>query len=223
MPHVNVVPNGRRAGSATPCRGSLCAIACIVAVLATSRGARAQEAPPEPARGPIFKLGGEAGLLYWCEHGPWGPNNGVGHAMNPGFDAAFRASLELQRWFAIDARLYLAYASAKSDVAGNAGFLTVGGFAGVRFTLPLEGVHPYVVFGPGVYGTSVTGSGPTPLYGATAPAIAGGLGVEIPVSGRVSVGAEYLFHYQIGEKYSDDPNIEGGDPVTLNVFAQVAL
>jgi hypothetical protein len=91
-----------------------------------------------------------------------------------------------------------------------------------RFMLPLGRVHPYAIVGPGVYHTSVVGSGPTPLYGATAPGIAGGLGIEIPLPRRFSVGAEYVFHYQIGEQYSDVESIKGGDPVTFNVFGQVA-
>jgi hypothetical protein len=204
-------------------RQMLCALASIILVVSgASRNAAAEESE-EQAPGPILKLGGEVGLAYWCEHGPWGPNNGVGHALNPGFDGALRGSLELRRWFAIDARLYLGYASAKSEVAGQAGFLTVGGFAGARFTLPLELLHPYVVVGPGVYHVAVTGSGPTSLFGATAPGIAGGVGVEIPLPGKVSVGAEYIFHYQIGENYSNNADIAGGDPVTLNAFAQVAF
>jgi hypothetical protein len=204
-------------------RGTLCALASFIVVVSGGSRAAAAEASPEQASGPTLKLGAEVGLGYWCEHGPWGPNNGVGHALNPGFDGAIRGSLELRRWFAIDARVYLGYASAKSEVAGQAGFLTVGGFAGARFTLPLELLHPYVVVGPGVYHVAVTGSGPTSLFGATAPGIAGGIGVEIPLAGKVSVGAEYVFHYQIGENYSNNADIAGGDPVTLNAFAQLAF
>jgi hypothetical protein len=99
----------------------------------------------------------------------------------------------------------------------------LGGSVGARFTLPLEVVRPYLVVGPGIYSTSVTGSGPTRLYGSTVPALDAGLGVEIPLPGRLSIGAEYVFHYQIGERYSNDPTIEGGDPVTFNAFAQVAF
>jgi hypothetical protein len=206
--------------------------ASLLVISASPRGAAAQEpaSPPaaagperQPARElPTFKVGVETGLAYWCEHGPWGPENGVGHAMHPGFDGALRASVELTRWFAVDARLLLAYASAKRDVAGSVGFLTLGGLVAARFVLPLEHVRPYAIVGVGVYHTSVVGSGSTPLHGATAPGIPGGLGIEVPLPRRFSVGAEYVFHYQIGEKYSNIASIEGGDPVTANVFGQVA-
>ena len=97
------------------------------------------------------------------------------------------------------------------------------GRSGARFTLPFKHAHPYLVAGPGIYSTSVRTSGPTPLFGSTAVGVGGGVGVEVPLPGRFSVGAEYLFHYQIGEKYSNNTAIEGGDPVTLNLYAQVAL
>jgi hypothetical protein len=208
--------------------------ASLLVLSAAPQNAAAQEpAPPlaavapgqKPALAPsfpTFKIGVETGLAYWCEHGPWGPQNGVGYAMHPGFDGALRASVELERWFAVDARLFLAYASAKRDVAGSVGFLTLGGLAAARFTLPLEHVRPYAIVGVGVYHTGVVGSGPTPLHGATAPGVPGGLGIEIPLPRRFSVGAEGVFHYQIGEKYSNVASIEGGDPVTVDVFGQVA-
>jgi hypothetical protein len=143
--------------------------------------------------------------------------------MNPGFNGALRGALELRPWFAIDSHLYLGYASARNDVAGHAGFLTVGGSIRARFALPLQYARPYLAIGPGVYSTSVTGSGPTSLYGATAPAIDGGLGIEVPLRGGWSIGAEYVFHYEIGEKYSNDASIEGGDPATVNTFVQVTF
>ena len=199
---------------------SACTIAA--ALVALPRAAAADE-PSEQPRGPVVKLGGDLGLLYWSEGGPWGPNTGIGHAMHPGFNGAARASVELTRWFAVDGRFHVGFASAKSDVAGNAGFLTIGGFVGARFTLPFEAVRPYLIVGPGLYGTILTGSGPTQLYGATNWAITGGLGVEIPVTRRVSVGAEYLFHRLGDEKFSNNSDIATGDPVTLNAFAQVAF
>ena len=179
--------------------------------------------PDFPPRRAVVKLGGDLGLLYWSEGGPWGPDKGIGHAMNPGFNTAVRASVEVTRWFAVDGRFHVGFASAKKKVAGNAGFLTIGGFVGPRFTLPFKAARPYLVVGPGVYDIILTGSGPTQLYGTTAWAITGGLGLEIPVTRRFSFGAEYLFHRLGGEKFSNNSDIEGGDPVTLNAFAQAAF
>jgi hypothetical protein len=196
--------------------------ACVV-VLSAPVSALADNSIWEPPHGLRLKLGVEWGLTYWCEHGPFGPQYGIGSAMNAGYDGGIRATLELRRWLAIDARTFVSYARAKPDIAGPAGMLTVGGFVGARFTLPFKHAHPYLLVGPGVYSTSVHASGPTPLYGATAPGVAGGVGIEVPLPGRLSVGAEYIFHYQIGEQYSNDAAIEGGDPVTLNLYAQIAL
>ncbi|MCU1278172.1 MAG: hypothetical protein JWM53_1718 [bacterium] len=204
-------------------------LALLLCVAATSSSAVASAAESaaesiwEPSQGLRLKVGVEWGLAYWCEHGPWGPQNGIGSAMNAGYDGAIRATLELRRWVAVDARTFVAYARAKPDVAGPVALLTVGGFVAARFTLPFKHAHPYVLAGPAAYSTSVSGSGSTPLYGATVFGIAAGIGVEVPLPARFSVGAEYMFHYQIGEKYSDNVNIAGGDPTTFNLYAQVVL
>jgi hypothetical protein len=203
-------------------RPTLALVICVAAA-SSSAVASAAESVWEPPHGLRLKIGVEWGLAYWCEHGPWGPQNGIGSAMNAGYDGGIRATLELRRWVAIDARTFVAYARAKPDLAGPVALLTVGGFIAARFTLPFKRAHPYLLFGPAAYATSVSGSGSTPLYGATVAGIAGGVGIEVPLSARFSVGAEYVFHYQFAEKYSDNAKIEGGDPVTFNLFAQVAV
>jgi hypothetical protein len=177
----------------------------------------------EAPHGLWLRLGVDWGLTYWTEHGPFGVHSGIGSAMNAGYDGALRATLELRRWVALDVRVLVAYARAKADVAGPVGLLTVGSLVAARFTLPFRLARPYLLAGPGVYSSSVHGSGPTPLYGSTAAGIAVGFGIEVPLPGRISVGAEYVFHFLIGERFSDDTNIGGGDPVTANVYAQVAL
>lgn len=75
--------------------------------------------------------------------------------------------------------------------------------------------------------TSVTGSdnaqAATPLTGSTEFGVPIGLGLSIPITNGVSVGAELTYHRFFGESFSADEEFGGGDLTTMNAVVRGRL
>ncbi len=178
-----------------------------------------------PWDGPRFVFGVDLGVSHMNEGGAFGFGNGVGSVTDAGPAWGLRGGVELLTWLALEAHYVGIYNSATSAVSslGSVGFLTTGGDAIVRLTLPIPYVQPYILGGIGYYEVALVGSASalpgSQLYSSHQPGIPLGVGLDVPLSWHVSLGFEATYHFQIGEVYSSNTTngIDGGDLSTFNV------
>jgi len=178
-----------------------------------------------------FMFGLDVGVVRMNESGPFGFGNGVGSVTQAGPSWGVRGGVELLPWLAFEARYVGAYAGLQSSVspAGTLGFLTTAGEIVARFTAPLPYVHPYVLGGVGYYNVALTGGdaakAASPLFSSSQVGIPLGVGVDVPLTWHVSLGAEATYHFQLGESFSSvqTNGIDGGDLSTFNLVARVRL
>ena len=169
-------------------------------------------------KGLAITVGGQGGVTYFAEGSPFGTAKGIGRALTAGPHLGIRGSLELTRWFAIDARGMFTN-NEGNDFVGLGSLTTVGGFGAARFTAPLRYIRPYLFAGVGAYDISAAGTS-TQLIGGTYSAIVAGVGALVPVNRVVDVGAEFGFNYLIGEQLSTNDRADGGDPCNFSIVAQ---
>jgi hypothetical protein len=179
-----------------------------------------------PWSGPVFVFGLDVGTSAMNEGGPFAFNSGVGSVTGAGPAWGLRAGVELLRWLALEGHYVGMYNSTESSVspAGGVGYFTTGVDALVRFTAPLPYVHPYVLAGVGYYDHSLMGSSTAKagsvMTSSTQPDIPMGVGVDVPLTWHMSLGAEATYHFAIHESYSavTANGIDGGD---VSTFAAV--
>jgi hypothetical protein len=182
-----------------------------------------------PWDGPRLVFGVDLGVSAMNEQGPFGFGNGVGAVTDAGPAWGLRGGVELLPWLALEAHYVGMFNSATSAVSplGSVGFLTTGGDAIVRLTLPIPYVQPYVLGGVGYYEVALVGSATalpgSQLYSSNQPGIPLGVGLDVPLSWHVSLGFEATYHFQIGEVYSSNTvnGIDGGDLSTFNVVMRL--
>ena len=163
--------------------------------------------------------------------GPFSFGNGIGSVTEAGPSWGVRAGVELLPWLAFEARYVGAYTGLQSSVspAGALGFLTTAGEIVARFTAPLPYVHPYVLAGVGYYDVALKGGdaakAASPLFSSSQVGIPLGVGLDVPLTWHVSLGAEATYHFQLGESFSSvqTNGIDGGDVSTFNLVARVRL
>ncbi len=181
--------------------------------------------------GPELMLGIDLGVSAMNETGPFGFNDGVGTATDPGPAWGARVGVELLPWLALEARYVGMYNAARSPVspAGSVGYLTTGGEAVVRFTAPLPFVHPYIFGGVGYYDSSLLGSSSAKagsvLNSSSEAGAPMGFGLDVPLTWHLSIGAEATYHFLIHESFSADTTngIDGGDFSTFNAVLRARL
>ena len=205
---------------------SLRALVTIVAaaISAHSATALAQEAKPsERDRWPEITLGVDIGVSVMNENGPFGFGNGVGAVTTPGPAWGARAGVGVLPWLGFEARYVGMSNPAQTSVSptGSVGFLTTGALGVVRFVAPLPFVHPYAFVGIGYYDVALTGlssatAGST-LHSSSQAGIPMGIGLDVPLTRRLSAGLEATYHFQLSESYSSVTRggIDGGDLSTL--------
>ena len=195
----------------------------------------AAEPPPpcyfrdRPCSFPHLTLGFEGGVGAFEEGSPFGFGKGTGSGVSPGPSWGFRIGWEFTRWLAVDAHYMGTINLIGKDYspAGPARLVT-NADAEVRLTLPLSYVQPYLFVGAGIYGTSISGATAearlgTAFNGSTEPGVPMGVGVGIPITEQFSIGAEATYHFFIGEKFSADEDIAGGDVTTFNAVLRVRI
>ena len=177
--------------------------------------------------GPEILFGVDLGVSAMNEHGPFGFHNGVGSVTNAAPAWGARVGVELFPWLALEAHYLGMYNSAQAQVSptGNAGFLTSGGEAVVRLTVPLPFVHPYIFGGVGYFDVALVGASGSELHSSSQADIPMGFGFDVPLAYHLSVGAEATYHYQIHESFSSitTNGIDGGDLSTFNVVFRARL
>ncbi len=194
----------------------------------------AEEKPPctlghSPCTYPHFALALEGGVSSFNEGGPFGFSAGVGAATAPGPSWGLRVGYEIKSWLAIDAHYIGMNDHVESALAPNGAvsLFTNAALAEVRLTIPLRYVQPYFFTGFGVYSTSITGTSGAragaQFSGSTEPGVPIGLGLGIPITGGLSVGAELAYHRFFGESFAKDEEIGGGDLTTMNAVVRVRL
>jgi len=230
-------------------RAPLAGLLLFVAAAVSARTGFAQEAtpvvdgvcrcrgagPPPGCRRcratPGIYVGLDLGVSAMNEGGPFAFNSGVGTVMHPGPAWGARFGVELTRWLAFEARYVGMSNTAHASVspAGTVGFVTTGAEAVARFTLPLRFVHPYAFAGVGYYDVALVGSSDAKaasgFFSSSQPGVPVGLGLDVPLTWRFSMGVEAAYHWQLGEKYSlvTANGIDGGDLSTFNAVFRVRL
>ena len=161
----------------------------------------------------------DGGISHFAEGSPFGLGTGLGSITAWGPAWGLRVGVELMPWFAIDAHYIGAYnrADASVSVGGRRALLTSAGTAEARFTWPLRYVQPYLFIGAGMYSTSISGSSAsTELHSSTEFGVPVGVGFGVPVASGLSLGAEMTYHRWFSESLSENEDIGGGDPLTIN-------
>ncbi|GAC1394112.1 MAG: hypothetical protein NVSMB47_02600 [Polyangiales bacterium] len=178
---------------------------------------------------PHFVVGLAGGVGAWSEGHPFAFDSGTGTATSLGPVWGALAGYEVFPWLAFEAHYDGLYnrGNSKINLGGTVGLLTSAASAVVRFTIPTRFVQPYAFIGVGYYSTSITGSADarakTPFHGSKELGGPIGLGLAVPLTARLSVGAELVYHRLFGESFSDDDTIGGGDPTTGTAVLRVRL
>lgn len=179
---------------------------------------------------PHLTLAIDVGGGAFEEGQPFGFGAGTGSGTSPGPAWGFRVGVELMSWLAIDAHYMGASSLINKDYspAGPARLVTNAALAEIRLTLPLRYVQPYIFGGFGVYSTTVSGNthqarNGTEFQASTEPGAPMGFGISIPITERLNLGAEATYHFFIGEKFSYNEELEGGDVTTFNAVLRMRL
>jgi opacity protein-like surface antigen len=172
-------------------------------------------------------LGVDLGVSAMNESGPFGFGNGVGSVTSPGPAWGARVGVEFFPWLALEGRYLGMYNSIQASVSpgGSAGFLTTGAEAVARLTAPLPYVHPYVFAGAGYYDIAFVGSSGSELHSSSQCGVPMGLGLDVPLTWHLSIGAEATYRFQIHESFSavTTNGIDGGDISTFNAVLRARL
>lgn len=176
-------------------------------------------------------MGLDVGASSMNESGPFGFNNGVGSVTEPGPAWGVRVGVEFLPWLAVEGRYLGMYNATRASVSpdGSVGFLTSAVNAVLRLTAPLPYVQPYVVGGAGYYDVALAGSSTATqgslMHSSSQPALVIGLGLDVPLTWHLSVGAEGTYHHQSNETYSavTANGIDGGDLTTFGIVLRARL
>ena len=201
---------------------------CLALVGATGFAQEAGAAPPctwqkRACAYPHLVVGADAGVSHFNEGSPFGFQTGTGSATLYGPAWGLRIGAEFTSWFAVEAHYIGMSNRAKAFVSsgGRSSLLTNAIAAELRFTAPTAYVQPYLFFGPGLYSTSVGGSAAsTELTGSTEFGVPIGVGLQVPLPRGISLGAEMTYHRFFSESFSENEDIGGGEPLTINAAAR---
>lgn len=161
-----------------------------------------------PWTGPEFMFGLDVGVSKFNESGPFGFGNGIGSVTSAGPAWGLRAGIELIPWLALEGHYVGMSNGVQASVSptGSLSYFSTGAEALVRFTLPLRYVRPYIAGGVGYIDYALSGSSAakagTSMNSTSQPDIPMTVGLDVPLSWHVSVGAEATYHFNIGESYS---------------------
>ena len=184
------------------------------------------DAPATPFR--LF-LGVSLGVAKANAGGPFGFNNGIGSVTDAGPSWGLQGGIELLPWLALEAR----YAGNRLSVTGSASpagslaYVSSMGDFTVRLTAPLHWIRPYLFGGIGYASIALSGSqsakSASPLFSGSQPEIPMGVGVDVPLTWHLSVGAEASYRFQINETFSNDTLIDGGDIDSFEILFRARL
>ena len=173
---------------------------------------------------PHLVVSADAGFSHFAEGSPFGFQTGTGSATQYGPAWGARIGAEITPWFAIEAHYIGSYNHGKAFVSkgGGSSLITNAAAAELRFTAPTAYVQPYLFFGGGLYSTSVGGSATsTQFIGSTEFGIPIGVGFQFLLPRGVSLGAEMTYHRFFGESFSENEEIGGGEPLSLNAVMRM--
>lgn len=170
----------------------------------------------------------EFGGGAFVEGHPFAFGAGTGSGTSPGPSWGVRVGWEFMRWLAVDAHYSAGINLINKPYAptGPVRLITNAATAELRLTLPTPYVQPYILGGIGMYATSVAGTTyearkGTAFHASSEPGIPLGIGFGIPIAQHVSVGVEAVHHYFLGESFSADEDIEGGDLTVFNAVLRL--
>jgi hypothetical protein len=179
-----------------------------------------------PCAYPHLVFGVDLGVSHFNEGGPFGFKTGTGSITAWGPAWGLRAGVEVTRWFAVEAH-YIGMTNHADDWVSSGGsrsLFTNAIAAELRFTVPTPYVQPYLFFGPGWYSTSITGSSTaTQLTRSSEFGVPIGIGFQVPLPRGLSLGAEATYHRFFGESFSENEDIGGGEPFSMNAVLRFRL
>lgn len=181
--------------------------------------------------GPQLTFGADLGFSKMNESGPLGFGNGVGAVTDPGPSWGLRLGVDIVPWFGVEGRYVGMSDSAHASVsaAGSVGYVTTGAEAVLRFTAPFPFVHPYLFGGVGYYDSTLIGSSGakagSPMNGSSELGFPMGVGLDIPLTWHLSLGAEATYHFLYHESFSavSANDQDGGDLTTFNAVMRMRL
>lgn len=178
---------------------------------------------------PHLALGLDLGGGAFEEGQPFGFGAGTGSGVSPGPAWGIRIGFEFTRWLALDAHYIgsMNLINKQYSPAGPARLVTNGALAELRLTLPISYIQPYLFGGVGYYSTSISGTYEartgTAFHTSAEPGFPMGVGFGFPITERLSIGAEAAYHLFIGENFSENEAIEGGDITSFNAMLRIRL
>ena len=198
--------------------------------------APAVEAPPpcyfkdRPCKSSNFVFAFEAGGGAFVEGHPFAFGKGTGSGTSPGPAWGVRVGYEFTRWFAIEAHYSGTMNLINKDYspAGPARLVTNALLAELRFTAPTPYIQPYLFFGGGLYGTSTAGDTyaartGSSFHSSTEFGLPMGVGFSVPVTEHMALGLEATHHFFLGESFSENEELAGGDLTNFTAVVRFRL
>jgi hypothetical protein len=181
--------------------------------------------------GPELTFGADLGVSKMNESGPLGFGSGVGGVTDPGPAWGLRIGVDFLSWLGVEGRYVGMSDGGQASVspAGGVGYITTGAEAVVRLTAPFPFVHPYAFGGVGYYDSTLTGSSGaktgSPMFSSSEAGFPMGVGIDVPLTWHMSVGAEATYHFLYQEKFSANTTngMDGGDLTTFNAVMRMRL
>jgi len=117
------------------------------------------------------------------------------------------------------------YDSVNALLSPSGGFLSSAVLGVVRLTAPLPFVRPYMFGGVGYYDFAFVGPSASVMHSSSQPGVPMGLGVDVPLTYHLSVGAEWTDNFQIGESFASvsTNKIDGGDVTRFDLVLRARL
>ncbi len=169
-------------------------------------------------RRPVFTFGGELGLAHLEEGGPFGFNTSVATVTDTGPAWGLRVGVDFQPWIGIEGRYIAVYVPGNSRADG-VGYAMNGAEVVLRLAIPTPFIRPYIFAGVGGYDFALVGSAgsqtASQLNSSSQAGIPMGVGLELLLSWHVGIAIEGTYRFQLGEVYSTNSAIDGGDLTTL--------
>jgi hypothetical protein len=171
--------------------------------------------------GPELELGVSLGVSAMNESGPFSFHTGIGTIASPGPAWGALVGVEFFPRLALEAR----YFGMNAAISPTGGFVGSAALGVVRLTAPLPYVHPYVFGGIGYYDFAFVDSSASVMHSSSQPGIPMGIGVDVPLTYHLSLGAEASYNFQIGESYSNvtTNGIDGGDDTRFELVLRARL
>jgi hypothetical protein len=155
----------------------------------------------------------------------------TGDALNLGYVGptwGARVGIAFLSWLALEARYVGMWnAGFQNNVGQGVSLTTNGGYADMRFTLPIRAVQPYVYSGFGAFVTTPIGNSAqlqsSSLRTNTSAVVPIGIGLDIPIRRHWGIGMEFTYNILLSDNFSTNPALNSGDFWDTGTVVHVAF